>query len=57
MAKYRKAIIALAGVSSLFLLRWHEVDIFGLDAVVLELIVSALTAFGVYQAPNDPTDS
>ena len=54
MAKYRKFIAAIVGVSVLAGLRYLEVEVFGLDAVVLELVVSALTAFGVYQVPNEP---
>lgn len=53
MARYRKFFAALIGVSALFALRYYEVEILGLDQVVLELIVSALTAAGVYQVPND----
>lgn len=53
MSKYRKAIAALVGVSALFALRMHGVDLFGIDAVVLELVVSALTAWGVYAVPNE----
>ncbi|MFC6487379.1 hypothetical protein [Nitratireductor sp. GCM10026969] len=52
MRKYRKAIAAVIGVSALAVLRQMEVDVFGLDHVVLELVVSALTAWGVYQVPN-----
>lgn len=53
MAKIRKFIVALAGVAALFALRYYDVSIMGLDSVVLELIVSALTAAGVYQVPNN----
>jgi hypothetical protein len=53
MARYRKLIVAILGVAALFLLRHYDVSIMGLDQVILELIVSALTAFGVYQARNE----
>lgn len=53
MAKYRKFIAAAAGVTALMALRYFDVEVFGLDAVVLELVVSALTAAGVYQLPNE----
>lgn len=56
MAKYSKFFVALAGVAALFLLRHYDVSILGLDQVVLELIVSALTAAGVYQVPNKPME-
>lgn len=51
--KYRKFIAALVGVSALVALRYFDVQILGIDAVVLDLIVSALTAAGVYQVPNE----
>lgn len=54
MAKYRKFLVALLGVAALFLLRHYDVSIMGLDQIVLELIVSALTAAGVYQVRNEP---
>lgn len=57
MTKYRKAIAALVGVSALFALRLYGVEFFGVDAVVLELVVSALTAWGVYQVPNAPMEA
>lgn len=53
MKKYRKFIAALVGVSALLALRQFDVEILGIDAVVLELVVSALTAAGVYQVPNE----
>jgi len=53
MAKYRKLYAAIIGVSVLVALRYFDVTVAGLDSVVLELVVSALTAFGVYQVPNE----
>ena len=52
MSRYNKLWAALIGVLALFALRHFEVSIPGLDSVILELIVSALTAFGVYQVRN-----
>lgn len=57
MTKYRKAIAAVVGVSALFALRLYGVEFLGVDAVVLELVVSALTAWGVYQVPNAPMEA
>lgn len=54
MGRYSKAIVAVVGVSALFAMRYYKVEIPGLDSVVLELIVSALTTFGVYQVRNEP---
>ncbi|WP_174235783.1 hypothetical protein [Pseudohoeflea suaedae] len=53
MKKYRKLIAAIMGVSALMALRYFDVQVLGLDSVVLDLIVSSLTAFGVYQAKNE----
>lgn len=53
LGKYSKFIVAAMGVAMLFAMRRYEVDIMGLDSVVLELIVSALTAAGVYQVRNE----
>ena len=52
MAKFNKLWAALIGLCALLALRHFEVSLPGFDAVVLELIVSALTALGVYQVEN-----
>lgn len=52
MTRYSKLLAAVLGLMALMALRYFEVEIFGLDQVVLDLIVSALTAFGVYQVRN-----
>jgi hypothetical protein len=54
MGNYSKFIVAFVGVSALFALRHFEMEVPGLDSVVLELVVSALTAAGVYQIRNAP---
>lgn len=53
LAPYRKALAAVIGVTALLALRYLDIEILGLDSVVLELVVSALTAFGVYQVKNE----
>jgi len=53
MAKYRKLIAAFVGVLILLWLRFNDIDVFGLDQFVMELVISAATLFGVYQAPNE----
>lgn len=52
--RYRKLIAVIIGLTVLFALRYYDMSIMGLDGVVLELIVSALTAWGVYRPTNDP---
>jgi hypothetical protein len=54
MKKYRKLVAALVGVAALIALRYYEVNLLGLEPIVLDLITGALTAFGVYQVPNEP---
>lgn len=56
LSRYSKFIVAIAGVVVLFLMRRYDMEILGFDSVVLELIVSALTAAGVYQVRNSPME-
>ncbi len=51
--KYKKLIAAGVGLAVLVVIRENNITVPGLDALVMELIVSALTAFGVYQASNE----
>lgn len=52
MQKYNKLWAALLGLTALVLLRHFDVEVVGLSPFVLELAMSAATAFGVYQVPN-----
>lgn len=52
MARYRKFFVALCGIGVLVGLRYAEVEIPGLDAIVRDVIVGALVSWGVYQVPN-----
>lgn len=56
MRKCSKFFVAAFGIGSLIGLRYFEVEIPGLDAIVRDLIVGALVAGGVYQVPNQPAD-
>lgn len=52
MAKYRKAFIAALGVLALFI-----PEVAGLEgdfAAIYDGVVGLLTAFGVFQVPNEP---
>jgi len=53
MARYRKALAAIIGVSALIAMRYFDIKLLGMDAIVLDLITGALTAWGVYQVPNE----
>ena len=52
LAPYRKAVAAVIGVSALIALRYFDIEVLGLDAIVLDLVTGALAAFSVYQIPN-----
>jgi len=52
---YGKAVVAVGGVGLLIWLNAADIRIPGIDTLVMELIVGALTAFGVYQVRNAPT--
>jgi len=53
MRRYSKLWAALLGLSALVAMRHYQFALPGFDAVVMDLIISALTAFGVYQVRND----
>jgi hypothetical protein len=53
MKRYRKAIVAAVGVMALVSLRYFEIEIPGIDAVILDLIVGAFVSLGVYQVRNE----
>lgn len=52
MTRYSKLFAAIGGLATLVAFRYLDFQFMGLDTVVLDLIVSALTAFGVYQVRN-----
>lgn len=53
MKRYRKAFVAVIGVAALAAMRHFEVTVPGVEAIVMDTIVSALTAWGVFQVSND----
>ena len=59
----RKYVAALVGVGLLIGLRYLEIDIPGLPAIVSDLVAGALVAEAVFQIPNtaaeeaDPMDT
>ena len=52
MTKYNKLWAVIIGLALLTAFRYFGWSFAGLDTFVLELIVSAATAFGVYQVRN-----
>lgn len=57
LGRYRKLFAALIGLAVLIAMRWYQIEIPGVDSVVIDLIISALTSIGVYQVPNDPMEA
>jgi hypothetical protein len=53
LAEYRKAIVAVVGVLVLVAHRHLGFDLTGQEAAIVDLIVASLTAFGVFQVPNE----
>ena len=60
MAQYSKLWIALGGLLILLLLpiasKQLGVDFSTQTQIVLQVVISALTGFGVYQVPNRPAE-
>lgn len=54
LSHYRKLFVAILGITALIAMRHFEIEIPGIDSLVLELIIGALSSFGVYQAANEP---
>lgn len=54
MNRYSKLIAAIIGLAVLAAMRHFDFSLPGFDAVALEWVVSAATAFGVYQVRNAP---
>lgn len=52
MARYSKFFAAAGGIGLLIAVRYFEIEIPGLDAIVRDLIVGALVSWSVYQIPN-----
>jgi hypothetical protein len=52
MAQYRKLLVAILGLAVLFLQRHYGVDFGGYEDQVAEVLISAVTAYSVYRAPN-----
>jgi hypothetical protein len=52
MDAYRKAVVAIVGVGLMLLNQNFGLDLFGSEAAIVNYVLAALTAFGVYQAPN-----
>ena len=52
IAKYNKLWAVLIGLAILAVFRYYDWSFMGLDAFVMELAISAATAFGVYQVRN-----
>lgn len=56
-AAIRKLVVAVVGLAVLLLHRWFGVDLAGMEAMLVDLIIAGLTALGVYAVPNDDDKS
>lgn len=54
LAQYNKLWAALAGIALLLLFRHLNIELPGLNAAVLDLIIGGLTAVAVERVPNKP---
>jgi hypothetical protein len=55
-ANIRKLVVAVIGIALLFVYQRFGVDLTGMEAPIIEGVLMLLTAWGVYQVPNDPPD-
>lgn len=53
MNRYRKLIAALIGFGVLVAIKYYDIRIPGVEALWLDMVVSAAGAFGVYQVRNE----
>jgi len=54
MSKYRKLLVAVVGLVVLFLTEYAGIrGMLGMEENIVTMIVSALTAAGVWVAPNE----
>jgi hypothetical protein len=52
MKQYRKAVVALVGVLVLVANRHWGYDLTGQEAALVDIVIGALTAAGVFQVKN-----
>lgn len=50
--RFNKLWVAVVAFGTLFVMKRYDINIPGWDSAVLELILSALGAYGVYQVKN-----
>ena len=53
---YGKLVVAVGGIGLLIWTKNAQIVIPGLDYLVQDFIIGAVTAFGVYQTRNQPRD-
>jgi len=51
LSPYYKLVVTCIGLLVMILQR-HNIDLSGQEAAIADLVISALTAFGVYRVPN-----
>lgn len=55
MSNYRKLIVAIVGVLLMLANQHFGVDLTGMEPEIITAVIAALTAFGVWAAPNTPS--
>lgn len=55
MSNYRKLIVAIVGVLLMLANDNFGVDLTGMEPEIITAVIAALTAFGVWAAPNTPS--
>lgn len=53
IGRYRKLIAAVLGIGVLIGMRYLNVEVPGLQPIIIDLVIGGLTSLGVYQATND----
>lgn len=52
ISAYRKVIAAVVGLALLMLNKYVGIDLLGMETTLVDAIITALTAIGVWAVPN-----
>lgn len=53
LGRYRKLVAAVVGIAALLAMRYFDIEVPGLQPIVIDLVIGGLTSIGVYQVAND----
>lgn len=54
MGSYRKLVAVLIGTAAIVAAQTFDINIPGLEEIYTQMLLAAITSWGVYQVPNDP---